>query len=60
MVLHVLQHTVDAVAHTHVLFQRLDVNITRPRFEGFGEHVVHESDDRRIFGWHGIPHAESC
>ena len=42
--------SVDAVAHPHAVLHRLDVDIARPASDGFGDHPLHELDDRGLGG----------
>jgi hypothetical protein len=43
-----VQHAVNAIAHAHVVFEGLDMDVRGSPFEGRLDDLVHEPDDRRI------------
>ena len=46
---HLVEQAVDAVAHTHRLLVRLDVDVRRAALHGVHEDEVHQLDDGRLF-----------
>ena len=47
---HLLQHAVNAVADAEFVLERLEVDVRRAQFDGVGQDLVDEPDDRGVLG----------
>ena len=44
-----LEHAIDTVANTKLVFERFEMNVRRPQFDGVAQHLVDETDDGCVF-----------
>ena len=51
-----LKHAVDTIAHPQGILEGLDVHVGRPQFDGLGQDLIDEADDRRALGRIGQVH----